>query len=215
MFTPRASHFMCGFGWSLEAALRNCSKSPSLKLLGSQGHNLRYGASLLSVGFSILLLGCSSTTAVSPESSGGQTNTSPSSTQAEPLQANRGQSLPVSAQAEVRAQTIQLEVAQTRSQQAMGLMYRTSLADDRGMLFPFDPPQTVSFWMQNVVIPLDMVFLQDGVVRAIAADVPLCSTEPCPTYGPGVPVDQVIELRGGRAAELGIQVGDRINIEFL
>jgi len=95
------------------------------------------------------------------------------------------------------------------------LMYRTSLADDRGMLFPFEPPQPVKFWMENTLIPLDMVFLQDGVVKAIAPSVPPCTTAPCSTYGPGTPVNQVIELRGGRAAELGLKVGERVKIKFL
>lgn len=69
--------------------------------------------------------------------------------------------------------------------------------------------------MKNVVIDLDMIFLNGDEVVAIAADVPPCTTEPCPLYGPELPVDQVIELRGGRAAELGVQVGDRLEIEFL
>ncbi|HEY9833393.1 MAG TPA: DUF192 domain-containing protein, partial [Stenomitos sp.] len=71
-----------------------------------------------------------------------------------------GQMLPISAQAAIRGQRILLEVARTRQQQQMGLMYRTSLADNRGMLFPFDPPQPVSFWMKNTKIPLDMIFLR-------------------------------------------------------
>jgi uncharacterized protein len=129
--------------------------------------------------------------------------------------ANQGQQLPISAQATIAQKVIQLEVAVTPRQQAMGLMYRSTLPDDRGMLFPFDSPRPVSFWMKNVLIPLDMVFMRDGVVQAIAAKVPPCADEPCATYGPNVLIDQVIELRGGRAAELGLKVGDRIPIKFL
>lgn len=124
------------------------------------------------------------------------------------------QSLPVAAVATIAGQTIQLEVARTLPQQATGLMGRQSLADDRGMLFPFRPPLRVNFWMKNVLIPLDMVFLRKGEVKAIAANVPPCQTEPCPTYGPDTEIDQVIELRGGRAAELGLKVGDTIKIRF-
>ena len=126
-----------------------------------------------------------------------------------------GQTLPISAQAIIAGHTIGLEVAKTPQQQAIGLMYRTSLADNRGMLFPFNPPQPVSFWMENTLIPLDMIFLQHGVVKAIDPQVPPCTTNPCPTYGPKVPVDQVIELRGGRAAQLGLKVGDQVKIDFL
>lgn len=129
---------------------------------------------------------------------------------------NSGQMLPISAEAEMAGQRIKLEVAQTPQQQAMGLMFRTSLADDRGMLFPFNPPQPVSFWMKNTLIPLDMVFLRDGVVKAIAANVPPCKQVDCQSYGPEQElIDQVIELRGGRAAELGLKVGDRVSVKFL
>jgi hypothetical protein len=69
--------------------------------------------------------------------------------------------------------------------------------------------------MKNTKIPLDMVFLRNGEVKAIAANVPPCTAEPCPSYGPQIPIDQVIELRGGRAAELGLKVGARVSVEFL
>lgn len=123
--------------------------------------------------------------------------------------------LPISATAEMAGQQISLEVARTPQEQAMGLMYRTSLAPDRGMLFSFGWPQPVSFWMKDTKIPLDMVFLLKGEVKAIAANVPPCTKTPCPTYGPETLVDQVIELRGGRAAELGLKAGDRVSIKFL
>lgn len=127
----------------------------------------------------------------------------------------RSQALPISAVATIAGQPIQLEVARTLPQQATGLMGRQSLADDRGMLFPFRPPLRVSFWMKNVLIPLDMVFLRKGKVKAISSNVPPCNAEPCPTYGPDSEIDQVIELRGGRATELGLKVGDTIKIQFL
>jgi len=78
------------------------------------------------------------------------------------------------------------------------------------MLFPIEPARNVRFWMRNVLIELDMIFLREGVVQAIIPNVPPCLTENCPNYGPDVPVDGVMELRGGRAAELGLKVGDRI-----
>ncbi|MDY7014675.1 MAG: DUF192 domain-containing protein, partial [Cyanobacteriota bacterium] len=111
-------------------------------------------------------------------------------------------------------ETIELEVTQTPQQQALGLMFRDRLPDNRGMLFVFEPAQPVGFWMKNVKIPLDMIFLRDGIVRAIAS-VPPCTSDPCPTYGPEEPIDQVIELRGGRAAELGLKEGDRAIVNFL
>lgn len=155
----------------------------------------------------ILLIGCSSPTPATPPRA--------TPTPVVETRMDLGQKLPISAQAIIAGRTIGLEVAQTQQQQAMGLMYRNTLADNRGMLFAFDVPQNVSFWMKNVRIPLDMIFLQDGEVKAIAASVPPCTTDPCPTYGPGTVIAQVIELRGGRAAELGLKVGDRVEIKFL
>ncbi len=128
--------------------------------------------------------------------------------------AKAGQMLPVSAQVQVGDQLIQLEVARTVEQQSMGLMYRTALDANHGMLFPFSPPRPVSFWMKNVVIDLDMVFLRNGQVVSVSSKVPPCKTEPCPVYGPQDLIDQVIELRGGRAAELGIKPGDRLPVQF-
>jgi uncharacterized protein len=125
----------------------------------------------------------------------------------------RGQQLPVSAVTVLGSEEIFLEVASTPQQQALGLMYRDPLPDDRGMLFPLGRPRPVSFWMKNVPVPLDMVFIHNGVIAAIAADVPPCAADPCPTYGPeGQLVDQVIELRAGRAAELGLREGDEVVI---
>ncbi|WP_445244755.1 DUF192 domain-containing protein [Microcoleus sp. OTE_8_concoct_300] len=121
-----------------------------------------------------------------------------------------GQLLPISVNTILGDRAIGLEVAKTPQEQATGLMFRTELPDDRGMFFPIEPPRNVRFWMKNVLIELDMVFLREGVVQAIIPNVPPCLSETCPNYGPDVPVDGVIELRGGRAAQLGLKVGDRI-----
>jgi uncharacterized protein len=97
----------------------------------------------------------------------------------------------------------------------MGLMFRPALPDDRGMLFPMNPPRQVQFWMRNVPVALDMVFLYEGKVKRITT-APPCPDDQmrCPTYGPITLVDQVLELRAGRAEELNLKVGDRITIQF-
>lgn len=125
------------------------------------------------------------------------------------------QKLPVTAQFSVKGNTIGLEVARTPEEQSTGLMYRTTLADNRGMLFPLQSPQKVMLWMKNTLIPLDIIFLQNGQVKGIQANVPPCTSDPCPTYGSETPINQMIELPSGRAAELGLKVGDRLNIVFL
>jgi uncharacterized membrane protein (UPF0127 family) len=98
-----------------------------------------------------------------------------------------------------------VEVALTPEQQAQGLMFRKELNPDGGMVFPMSPPRTASFWMKNTVIPLDMLFIQpDGTVAMVAANTKPYSREP---VSAGVPVSGVLELAGGRAAELGIGQG--------
>jgi hypothetical protein len=139
---------------------------------------------------------------------------SPSNNQAASIPTTKaGQRLPLSARINVADQVIQLEVARTAMQQEIGLMYRTELAKDRGMVFLFDPPRQTAFWMKNTLIPLDIVFLLKGKVQAVSSNVPPCTTDPCPTYGPDTLVDQVIELRAGRALELGLKQGDRVVLQ--
>jgi len=176
---------------------------------------------LVSTLLSVTLLGCATTAATDPAPLAQPTSPPPSP----PPAASRspapehtallGQMLPITAEATIAGEVIHLEVANTAYEQAIGLMYRAELADDRGMLFPFDPPRRVNFWMKNVHIPLDMVFLKEGQVVAITANAPPCTVVNCPLYGPTQPVDQVLELRGGRAAELNLQVGDTIDLRFL
>jgi uncharacterized protein len=98
-----------------------------------------------------------------------------------------------------------VEVAASADQQERGLMFRRELAGDRGMIFPYDPPQDVAFWMKNTLIPLDILFIRaDGTVVRISNAVPM-SLDPLPA---GEPIAAVLEIRGGRAAELGIKEGD-------
>ncbi|MEG4453517.1 DUF192 domain-containing protein [Microcoleus sp. N9_A1] len=169
---------------------------------------MNYLGNLLSIAVILFLLGCSPTL---PVANTGATGILASQS---PTATTSGQVLAVSARARIADRPIELEVAKTVEQQAMGLMYRTSLPDDRGMLFEFKSARQVNFWMKNCKISLDMIFLRNGVVEAIEVSAPPCTADPCPTYGPNTVVDRVIELRGGRAAELGVKVGDRIEIEF-
>ena len=101
-----------------------------------------------------------------------------------------------------------VEVARTEAQQAQGLMNRQTLGPDRGMIFPYDPPVPASFWMKNTLIPLDMIFIRaDGTVARIEANTAPLSLDPVTS---GEPVAAVLELAGGRAAELGIAAGAKV-----
>jgi uncharacterized protein len=157
----------------------------------------------------LLLMGCGGAPIAEPPTATATATQPPNLSQALATE----QRLPVTAKVKLGQLTVNLEVAQTPEQQSLGLMYRRELADDRGMLFPFSPSRFTRFWMKNVILNLDMVFYHKGKVIYIAHDVPPCQTEPCATYGPNGPVDGVIELRGGRAKAIGIQVGDLIRIE--
>ena len=101
-----------------------------------------------------------------------------------------------------------VEVARTEDEQAQGLMYRSALGVDEGMIFPFRTPRPATFWMRNTLIPLDMIFIRaDGTIARVAANaVPLSEA----TIASGEPVAAVLEIKGGRAAELGITENDRV-----
>ncbi len=95
-----------------------------------------------------------------------------------------------------------VEVARTAEQQAQGLMFRTELAADRGMLFPFPQPKFAAFWMRNTLIPLDMIFLRaDGSVDRVAENTVPQDESPVASGGE---VSAVLELAGGTTARLGI-----------
>lgn len=102
-----------------------------------------------------------------------------------------------------------VEMARTADEQAYGLMNRTRLGPNEGMLFPFPSPRPASFWMKNTLIPLDMLFVRaDGSIARIAANTVPHSLDPVAV---GEPVAAVLELAGGRAAELGIDENARVS----
>ena len=101
-----------------------------------------------------------------------------------------------------------VEVARSEAEQAKGLMFRTAIGPDEGMLFPRTPPDIASFWMRNTVIPLDIVFIgtDHRIINIAANAVPYDET---PLTAKGTTL-AVLELNGGRAAELGIGPGDKV-----
>jgi len=104
--------------------------------------------------------------------------------------------------------TFQVEVAASPREQEHGLMRRTSMGTDEGMIFPMDPPRATAFWMKNTVIGLDIIFIgADHRVLNIAANaVPLDET-PLPSDGDAA---GVLELNAGRAAQIGLKAGDKV-----
>lgn len=102
-----------------------------------------------------------------------------------------------------------VEIADTDKTREAGLMFRKSLAPDRGMLFDFKKPQPVTFWMKNTLIPLDMVFIgAGGNIVSIVRNARPMDESPVPPGG--VEALGVLELAGGRAAEIDAEPGDKV-----
>jgi uncharacterized membrane protein (UPF0127 family) len=105
---------------------------------------------------------------------------------------------------------ITVELAQTPEQRSHGLMFRTAMADDHGMLFSWSEEQVQSFWMRNTCIPLDMLFIaKDGVIVGILEQIPTLNdrprTIPCP-------VSHVLEVNAGWSRKHGVRAGQRVEL---
>lgn len=101
-----------------------------------------------------------------------------------------------------------VELALTPEARARGLMYRTELAPDKGMLFVFDDSAPRSFWMRNTYIPLDIIFIRlDGKILNIVREARPRTETSRQSIGSAI---AVFEIAGGRAQELGIEAGDYI-----
>jgi uncharacterized membrane protein (UPF0127 family) len=106
-----------------------------------------------------------------------------------------------------------IEIAADNASREHGLMDRTEMAADHGMLFVFDDDLPRTFWMKNTKIPLDMLFFDaDNKLVSIQHNVPPCVSDPCPGYSSGAPARYVLELNAGESAKLGLTSGDPIAI---
>ncbi len=102
----------------------------------------------------------------------------------------------------------EIELAEGDRQMARGLMFRSELADNAGMLFDFGRTGPIAMWMKNTLIPLDMLFVDaHGTITRIARWTTPLSLE---TISSGGPARAVIEIKGGRAEQLGIVPGDKV-----
>lgn len=116
--------------------------------------------------------------------------------------------IPLTIRTRAKRYDFRVEVARTSEQQAQGLMFRERMAPFAGMLFPMQPPRAANFWMHNTPEPLDLIFVRaDGTIARIAVNAIPYSTDNIPS---GEAVAAVLEIAGGRAAELGIEEGDRV-----
>ena len=107
-----------------------------------------------------------------------------------------------------------VEIADEDAERQRGLMFRPPLEDERGMLFtwPGEPPREQSFWMRNTPSSLDIIYIDPrGRIVSIAKNVPPMSDDIIPSNGPA---SGVLELRAGRADEIGAKAGDVVRHPF-
>jgi uncharacterized membrane protein (UPF0127 family) len=110
-------------------------------------------------------------------------------------------------------ETFTVEIADSQQEQALGLMFRDSLADDAGMLFIFPNEAPRSFWMKNTRIPLDiMYFDRELKMVSLSADTPPCKVRRCPSYPSLGPAMYVLELNAGSAERLGVGPGSTLTL---
>lgn len=105
---------------------------------------------------------------------------------------------------------IQVEIADTPDERSRGLMFRTELPAERGMLFIFEEPEILSFWMKNTLLPLDILFL-DGAGRIVAqATMEPCQADPCLTYTSATAARYALEVPSGFIQKYGVGQGWRL-----
>ena len=109
---------------------------------------------------------------------------------------------------------IAVEVVSDPETRAQGLMFRSSLGRDHGMLFVFPVTEVYPFWMKNTLIPLDIIWIDEArKIVHIAHDMPPCRADPCLSHSPGVKARYVLELAAGEARARGLREGDGLRFE--
>ena len=108
--------------------------------------------------------------------------------------------------------SVNIEIADSAAEEAIGLMYRTSMEENHGMLFVFDDVEQRTFWMKNTKIPLDILFIgADNKVVDIKENFQPCTTDQCEMYT-SKPTNTALEVNAGFVAVHGIAVGDKVDL---
>jgi uncharacterized membrane protein (UPF0127 family) len=110
--------------------------------------------------------------------------------------------------------SIYLEIADDSKKRRDGLMFRTQLDTNKGMVFVFEDESTRSFWMKNTLIPLDVIYLSSDLMIVDIQSMPPCGDlNPCPSYPSYVASRYAVELNAGTADRLHLEIGDFISFE--
>lgn len=120
---------------------------------------------------------------------------------------------PVDAWVEIGSKRVAVELAQTPADQAKGLGYRDELAWGKGMYFTYAHPAFYSFWMRGMRFSIDIVWIRQGRIVDLHADVPFEAGGNGPTLRPREAVDAVLEVPAGYAAASGWRIGNRVQLE--
>lgn len=108
---------------------------------------------------------------------------------------------------------IKVEIVKTEEERALGLMFRYSLPEDRGMLFIFEKEDYQRFWMKNCFFPLDLIFMdRKGKIVDIKENFEPCKEEPCPTYTSKEKSIYVLEVQGGFCKKNNIKTGIELDL---
>lgn len=109
---------------------------------------------------------------------------------------------------------VEFELATSPEETTTGLMFRPSLPANRGMLLLWQQERRATIWMMNVLVPLDIIFLDNaGEVVALVENARPCSAEPCPRFSPDVQARAVLEIAAGGVAAHDIEVGSKLRFE--
>ncbi|KKR67081.1 MAG: hypothetical protein UU08_C0028G0013, partial [Candidatus Uhrbacteria bacterium GW2011_GWE2_40_58] len=106
-------------------------------------------------------------------------------------------------------------VADDLREMKQGLAGVKELSDNEGMLFVYKETQEeVNYWMKGMVIPIDIIWINENRVVGVIENIPVEFTEPLTIYTSSVPVDRVLEVRAGFAKKYGVKIGDRLDIQL-
>jgi len=105
-----------------------------------------------------------------------------------------------------------VQIAESENERSHGLMFKDSLPANQGMLFIFEQEEFHPFWMKNMSIPLDIIWLNNNKEAVfINANTPPCKDEPCQVINPDTEAKYVLEINAGLAERIGLKLGDKLN----
>lgn len=126
-------------------------------------------------------------------------------------EANKNRAVRIVRIVSVADKDVEAEVASTPQERSKGLMYRTVLEEGKGMLFTFNSASQYPFWMKNMKISIDIIWIGDNLVIAdIDQNVPPCAQENCELYTPNSPAKYVLEVPAGWTQKNSIQIGNTV-----